>query len=77
MEIQHSIEWFRKRLGNFTGSQIGLLMKKGRSDYFSDTAKTYIYQVASERDMNPEIINDDVEISASGLCQHQGDAMGY
>lgn len=28
MEIQHSIEWFRKRLGNFTGSQIGLLMKK-------------------------------------------------
>ena len=61
MEIQHSIEWFRKRLGNFTGSQIGLLMKKGRSDYFSDTAKTYIYQVASERDMNPEIINDDVE----------------
>lgn len=47
MEIQHSIEWFRKRLGNFTGSQIGLLMKKGRSDYFSDTAKTYIYQVAS------------------------------
>lgn len=26
MEIQHSIEWFRKRLGNFTGSQIGLLM---------------------------------------------------
>ena len=61
MEIQHSIEWFRKRLGNFTGSQIGLLMKKGKSDYFSDTAKTYIYQVASERDMNPEIINDDVE----------------
>ena len=39
MEIQHSIEWFRKRLGNFTGSQIGLLMKKGKSDYFSDTAK--------------------------------------
>lgn len=46
MEAQHSIEWFRKRLGNFTGSQVGLLMKKGRTDYFSDTAKTYIYQVA-------------------------------
>lgn len=61
MEVQHSIEWFRKRLGNFTGSQVGLLMKKGRTDYFSDTAKTYIYQVASERDMNPEIVNDDVE----------------
>lgn len=28
MEAQHSIEWFRKRLGNFTGSQVGLLMKK-------------------------------------------------
>ena len=61
MEVQHSIEWFRKRLGNFTGSQVGLLMRKGRTDYFSDTAKTYIYQVASERDMNPEIVNDDVE----------------
>lgn len=60
MEVQHSIEWFRKRLGIFTGSQIGLLMKKGRSDYFSDTAKTYIYQVAAERSMNPAIINDDV-----------------
>ena len=61
MEAQHSIEWFRKRLGNFTGSQVGLLMKKGRTDYFSATAKTYIYQVASERDMNPEVVNDDVE----------------
>lgn len=58
-EEQHSLEWFRRRLGNFTGSQVGLLMKKGRSDFFSDTAKSYIYQVAAERSMNPAIIDDD------------------
>ena len=75
MEIQHSIEWFRKRLGNFTGSQIGLLMKKGKSDYFSDTAKTYIYQVASERDMNPEIINDDVEFEKYSNLTSSSDAL--
>lgn len=59
-EKQHSLEWFRRRLGNFTGSQVGLLMKKGRSDFFSDTAKSYIYQVAAERSMNPIIVEDDV-----------------
>lgn len=58
-ELQHSIEWFRNRIGNITGSQVGVLMKSGRKDYFSDTAKSYIYQVAAERAMNPAIVNDD------------------
>lgn len=56
---QRSIEWFRNRLGFFTGSQVGLLMKSGRKDDFSDTAKNYIYQVAAERSMNPMIVDDD------------------
>jgi hypothetical protein len=56
---QHSIGWFRARLGRITGSQVGLLMKSGRSSDFSDAAKTYIYQVAAERAMNPGIVNDD------------------
>jgi hypothetical protein len=56
---QHSTEWFRARLGRITGSQVGLLMKSGRKSDFSDTAKTYIYQVAAERAMNPEVVNDD------------------
>jgi hypothetical protein len=34
-------------------------MKSGRSSDFSDAAKTYIYQVAAERAMNPGIVNDD------------------
>lgn len=59
MEAQHSLEWFRKRLGQITGSQVGLLMKSGRNSMFSDTAKSYIYQLAAERNMNPDIVNDD------------------
>lgn len=57
---QRTIGWMRERLGNITGSNVGLLMKSGRNDMFSDTAKNYIFQVAAERAMNPEIVNDDV-----------------
>lgn len=62
MEAQHSLEWFRKRLGCITGSQVGLLMKSGRnkSEMFGETAKSYIYQIAAERDMNSVIVADDV-----------------
>lgn len=59
MDAQRSLNWYRARLGNFTGSQVGLLMKSGRNSVFSDTARSYIYQVAGERDMNPSIVNDD------------------
>ena len=57
---QHSLSWFRSRIGKISGSNVGLLMKSGRSDMFSDTAKNYIFQVAAERAMNPEIVNDDI-----------------
>lgn len=56
---QHSLGWFRARLGNFTGSCIGKLMKENRQGGFSDTAMTYIYQVAATRDMNELIVQDD------------------
>lgn len=61
MEQQHSLEWFRKRLGKITGSRVGDLMKSGRSkdSMFGETAKSYIYQLAAERDMNPIFVNDD------------------
>ena len=52
---QHTIAWFRARHGNITGSNVGLLMKSGRTDIFSETGKSYIYQIASERAMNPAI----------------------
>ena len=61
MEEQHSLEWYRKRLGNFTGSRVGDLMKSSRKagEMFGDTAKSYIYQVAAERNMNPSVVEDD------------------
>ena len=55
---QKPLGWYRCRLGSITGSNVGLLMKNGRSGMFSDTAKNYIFQVAAERAMNPEIVND-------------------
>lgn len=61
MEAQHSLEWYRKRLGHVTGSRVGDLMKSGRKkeELFGDTAKSYIYQMAAERSMNPYFVNDD------------------
>lgn len=59
MEAQHTLEWYRKRLGKITGSEVGTLMKKGKSEAFSDTAKSYLYQLSAERSMNPAIVEDD------------------
>ena len=56
---QRTPDWFRARLGCITGSQVGLLMKKGRTSDFGDTAMTYIYQLAAERDMNRLVVEDD------------------
>ena len=60
MEAQRTLEWYRKRLGYFTGSRIGDLMKTKRSgDGVGECAMNYIYQVAGERMLNPAMINDD------------------
>ena len=56
---QHSLGWYRSRLGNFTGSCIGKLMKPNRQGGFSDTAMSYIYQVAATRYMNEKIVSND------------------
>lgn len=58
---QRSLDWFRARLGNITGSRCGDLMKTGRKkdETFGDVAKTYMLQLAAERSMNPEVVNDD------------------
>ena len=58
---QRTLEWYRARLGYITGSQVGPLMKSGRTKdkVFSDTALTYLYQLAGERSLNPEIVKDD------------------
>lgn len=58
---QRTLDWYRARLGFITGSQVGSLMKSGRTKdkVFSDTALTYLYQLAGERSLNPEIVQDD------------------
>lgn len=60
-ESQRDLGWFRKRLGHFTGSKIGDLMKSGKKkeQVFGDTALSYIYQVAAERMLNPVFVDDD------------------
>lgn len=59
--IQRSIEWFRSRMGNITGSKVADIMKSGRKkdEVFSDTAKSYLFQIAGERIFNPKWLNDD------------------
>lgn len=58
---QGSLDWFRARLGCFTGSEIGKLMTSSRSkdELFGKTALSYIYQVAAERTMVEDFVVDD------------------
>ena len=63
MNEQHTLGWFRARLGTITGSQVGRLMKKGRNSYFGDDAMSYIYQLAAERSMKSSIVDDDGEFA--------------
>lgn len=58
---QRSAGWFRSRMGCLTGSKIADIMKSGRKkdEIFSDTAKSYLFQIAGERIFNPEWLNDD------------------
>lgn len=58
---QHTLDWYRARLGNITGSMVGVLMKlpRGKKEGFTDTAMNYLYQLAAERAMNLALVNDD------------------
>lgn len=55
---QHSLDWYRVRLGKFTGSQVGRLMKSGRGkdEYFGKDAVSYITEVVAERMLNPIVV---------------------
>ena len=58
---QRSLQWYRNRVGCITGSKVADIMKSGRrkDEAFSDTAKSYLYQIAGERLFNPDFLNDD------------------
>lgn len=62
---QRTPQWRRNRLGCFTGSMLGRLMQKGRgSAEFGQTAMAYLYQLAAERTMNRELIEDEDAFAA-------------
>lgn len=58
---QRSLDWYRVRMGYFSASQVGELMVKGRSKdaVFGQSALSYIYQIAGERDFNPNLLEND------------------
>lgn len=58
---QRTYDWHRARLGHWTGSEIYKLMGKGRAknEKFSETAKSYIIKVLSERMLNAKVVEDD------------------
>lgn len=59
MNEQHSLGWFRSRLGKITGSKVGVLMKNGKKNILTEEAMSYIYQLAAERTMAEQVVNDD------------------
>lgn len=58
---QRSIWWYRCRLGNITGSKVADIMNSGRKkdEMWSDTAKSYLFQIAGERLFNKDFLFDD------------------
>lgn len=58
--VQGSKEWFQAKLGYFSSSGVGALMTnaRGRDKEFSDTALSYIYKVAAERNLKEKYRND-------------------
>jgi hypothetical protein len=58
---QNSTQWLKDRMGCFNGSAIGDLMSSGRKkdELFGQTALTYIYSIASERDILKAYLEDD------------------
>lgn len=61
MNEQHTLGWYRDRLGKITGSKVGVLMKKGRKAEFSEEGMAYIYQLAAERTLADYVLNNDDE----------------
>lgn len=65
---QGTYDWFRARLGYITSSMVSKVMLAPKAtksnqtpEAFSDTAKGYLYQVASERNLRQQVIDDDTQ----------------
>ena len=61
MVEQNSTQWMKDRCGCWNASAIGDLMSSGRKkdELFGQTAMSYIYSVASERDILKAYLEDD------------------
>jgi hypothetical protein len=58
-EQQRSFDWYRRRLGYITGSEVHNIMSKGKSSEFSKTAESYFDAKAAERCINQRVYTDD------------------
>lgn len=58
---QHTLQWYRARLGHITGSSAGKIIPKGRTKdaVFTQTGITYLMQIAAERMIPQQIVEDD------------------
>jgi hypothetical protein len=63
-EAQRSNEWYRRRLGYITGSEVSKIMCRARSAsaMFSDTALTYLESKAAERCISESVYTDDAAL---------------
>ena len=57
---QRTIEWYKARLGHITSSMVYCLMSvpRKKDEVFTETAKSYLYQLAAERLMSDEYKGD-------------------
>lgn len=66
---QRTPEWYKARLGHITSSMVYNVMlqptKKAQAEgeIFSDTAKSYLYKVAAERNLRQSYLDDDINFS--------------
>lgn len=60
---QRTPEWYKARLGHITSSMVYAIMATPRKkdETFTDTAKSYLYQLAAERQISPVYLNDHFE----------------
>lgn len=56
---QHSLDWYRARLGHITGSCVGKIYGRGRGAEFSKTGLTYLHGVAAERMIPRDVVDND------------------
>lgn len=65
MPSQRTLDWHRERLGKFNASKISNLIQKGKAGAEFGTSKAipYIFEIAAERMLSKDIVEDDELLS--------------